>query len=88
MKPVLRHDKVSIGGVHKIKAGHARYLPVLRRPPFDKVTIVEKLVSSQLRNTRALRVFLPARYGENSAKRYPVSNGASMKPSTAWRPEA
>ena len=71
-KPALADDKVSIGGVYQAKAGATIDIYPFFGAPFGKVTIVDKFASPQLRNTRSLRVFLPASYQENSAKRYPV----------------
>ena len=72
MKPALGDDKVSIGGVYQLKAGATLDIYPFFGAPFGKVTIVDKFASPQLHNTRSLRVFLPASYQENSAKRYPV----------------
>ncbi|MDQ2822034.1 MAG: alpha/beta hydrolase-fold protein [Pseudomonadota bacterium] len=71
-KPALNDDKVSIGGVYQAKAGATVDVYPFFGAPFGKVVVVDKFASPQLHNTRALRVFLPASYGENSAKRYPV----------------
>jgi predicted alpha/beta superfamily hydrolase len=72
MKPALGDDKVSIGGVYQLKAGATVDIYPFFGAPFGKVTIVDQFASPQLHNTRSLRVFLPASYHENSAKRYPV----------------
>jgi predicted alpha/beta superfamily hydrolase len=72
MKPALPGDKVAIGGVYQLKAGATVDIYPFFGAPFGKVTIVEKFASPQLHNTRSLRIFLPASYSENSAKRYPV----------------
>jgi predicted alpha/beta superfamily hydrolase len=72
MKPALGDDKVSIGGVYPLKAGATADIYPFFGAPFGKVAIVEKFASPQLQNTRSLRIFLPASYAENSAKRYPV----------------
>ncbi|MES2756114.1 MAG: alpha/beta hydrolase-fold protein [Pseudomonadota bacterium] len=71
MKPALG-DKVSIGGTYKIAAGASADIYPFFGPPFGKVTIVAGVESPQLKNSRSLRIFLPASYQENSAKRYPV----------------
>jgi len=72
MKPALGDDKVSIGGVYQLKAGATLDVYPFFGAPFGTVAIVDKFASPQLHNTRSLRVFLPASYSENSAKRYPV----------------
>lgn len=72
MKPALGDDKVAIGGVYQIKAGATADIYPFFGAPFGKVTIVDKFASPQLHNSRTLRIFLPASYSENSAKRYPV----------------
>ena len=72
MKPALGDDQVSIGGVYQLKAGATVDIYPFFGAPFGKVTIVDKFASPQLHNARALRVFLPASYAENGAKRYPV----------------
>ena len=72
MKPALGADKVAIGGVYRLTAGATLDIYPFFGAPFGKVTIVDKFASPQLHNTRSLRVFLPASYSENSAKRYPV----------------
>lgn len=71
-KPDLGDDKVSIGGVYQAKAGATVDVYPFFGAPFGKVTIVDKFASPQLHNSRSLRIFLPASYSENSAKRYPV----------------
>ncbi len=72
MKPALGDDKVSIGGVYKLAAGSTIDIYPFFGPPFGKLKIVPKFDSPQLGNSRALRIFLPASYDENKAKRYPV----------------
>jgi len=72
MKPALGDDKVAIGGVYQIKAGATLDVYPFFGAPFGKLAIVDKFASPQLHNSRALRIFLPASYSENSAKRYPV----------------
>jgi predicted alpha/beta superfamily hydrolase len=72
MKPTLGEDKVSIGGVYKIAAGATLDIYPFFGAPFGKVTVVKDIVSPQLNNKRALRIYLPPSYGENAAKRYPV----------------
>ena len=72
MKPTLGADKVSIGGVYRLKAGATLDVYPFFGAPFGKVVVIDKFASPQLHNTRSLRVFLPASYSENSAKRYPV----------------
>lgn len=72
MKPALADDKVSIGGVYKLAAGASTDIYPFFGAPFGKLTIVPAFASPQLNNSRALRIFLPASYSENTAKRYPV----------------
>lgn len=72
MKPALGDDKVAVGGVYRIKAGASADIYPFFGAPFGKVTIVDRFASPQLHNSRALRIYLPASYGENAAKRYPV----------------
>ncbi len=72
MKPALAGDKVAIGGVYQIKAGATVDIYPFFGAPFGTVTIVDQFASPQLHNSRSLRIFLPASYTENSAKRYPV----------------
>jgi predicted alpha/beta superfamily hydrolase len=72
MKPALGDDKVAIGGVYRIKAGATADVYPFFGAPFGKVTTVDKFASPQLHNSRTLRIFLPASYNENAAKRYPV----------------
>ncbi|HEU4853405.1 MAG TPA: alpha/beta hydrolase-fold protein [Telluria sp.] len=71
MKPALG-DKVSTGGVYRIKAGGTLDIYPFFGAPFGKVTIVEGIESPQLKNKRALRVYLPPSYQENTRKHYPV----------------
>lgn len=72
MKPALPDDRVAIGGVYQLKAGATVDIYPFFGAPFGKVTIVDKFASPQLHNSRSLRIFLPASYVENNAKRYPV----------------
>jgi predicted alpha/beta superfamily hydrolase len=72
MKPALGDDKVSIGGVYKLPAGASVDIYPFFGAPFGKLTIIPAFASPQLNNSRALRIFLPASYNENTAKRYPV----------------
>lgn len=72
MKPTLGPDKVSIGGVYKIAAGASADIYPFFGAPFGKVKIVPNIESTQLQNSRALRIYLPPSYDENQAKRYPV----------------
>lgn len=72
MKPALGDDKVSIGGVYKLAAGASADIYPFFGAPFGKLTIIPAFASPQLNNSRALRIFLPASYSENAAKRYPV----------------
>jgi predicted alpha/beta superfamily hydrolase len=72
MKPALGDDKVSIGGVYKIAAGATLDIYPFFGAPFGKLQIVPDFASPQLANARTLRVYLPASYDENKAKRYPV----------------
>ena len=72
MKPALGEDKVSIGGVYRLAAGASDDIYPFFGAPFGKLTIVPAFASPQLHNSRALRIFLPASYNENMAKRYPV----------------
>lgn len=72
MKPVLGDEKVSIGGVYKISAGATADIYPFFGTPFGRLAIFDNIASPQLNNSRKLRVFLPASYQENSAKRYPV----------------
>lgn len=72
MKPALADDKVSIGGVFKLPAGAKVDIYPFFGAPFGKLTIVPSFASPQLGNSRKLRIYLPASYDENKAKRYPV----------------
>ncbi len=72
MKPALAADKVSIGGVYKIAAGASVDIYPFFGAPFGKLTIIPAIASPQLNNSRKLRIYLPASYDENKAKRYPV----------------
>ena len=71
MKPALG-DKVSTGGVYTLAAGSTVDIFPFFGAPFGKLAIIPKFESPQLHNSRALRIFLPASYDENPAKRYPV----------------
>ena len=71
MKPALG-EKVSTGGVYKLAAGSTVDIFPFFGAPFGKLTIIPKFDSPQLHNSRALRIYLPASYDENPAKRYPV----------------
>jgi predicted alpha/beta superfamily hydrolase len=72
MKPTLGAEKVSSGGVYKLAAGSTADIYPFFGAPFGKLTIVPKFESPQLHNSRSLRIYLPASYEENKAKRYPV----------------
>jgi predicted alpha/beta superfamily hydrolase len=72
MKPSLGVDKVSIGGVYKIAAGTTVDIYPFFGAPFGKLSIIPDIESPQLKNKRALRIYLPPSYDENAAKRYPV----------------
>jgi len=71
MKPALG-DKVSSGGVYKLKAGSTVDIYPFFGAPFGKVVIVDDFASPELNNKRKLRIYLPPSYGENARKRYPV----------------
>ena len=72
MKPALGDERVSIGGVYTLAAGASVDIYPFFGAPFGRLTIVEGLASPQLNNSRKLRIYLPASYDENQAKRYPV----------------
>jgi predicted alpha/beta superfamily hydrolase len=72
MKPALGDDKVSVGGVYKLAAGSVSDIYPFFGAPFGKLTMVSAFASPQLNNSRTLRIYLPASYDENKAKRYPV----------------
>lgn len=72
MKPTLGPDKVSIGGAYLLPAGSTVDIYPFFGAPFGKLTVLKDVESPQLGNKRALRVWLPASYQENPAKRYPV----------------
>lgn len=72
MKPVLGQDKVSIGGVYRLPAGATVDIYPFFGAPFGKLTIADGFASPQLGNSRKLRIYLPASYQENKARRYPV----------------
>jgi predicted alpha/beta superfamily hydrolase len=72
MKPVLGEDKFSIGGAYRLAPGATVDIYPFFGAPFGKVTIVKDFASPQLKNSRALRIYLPPSYAENPAKRYPV----------------
>jgi predicted alpha/beta superfamily hydrolase len=72
MKPTLGEDKVSIGGVYKLAAGATVDIYPFFGAPFGKVSILKYFPSPELNNKRSLRIYLPASYEENAAKRYPV----------------
>ncbi|WP_426173880.1 alpha/beta hydrolase [Massilia sp. TWR1-2-2] len=71
MKPALG-EKVSIGGAYRIATGSSVDIYPFFGQPFGLATIVAAVESPQLKNSRSLRIFLPASYQENLAKRYPV----------------
>lgn len=72
MKPALGENKLSVGGAYKLAAGATVDIYPFFGAPFGKVTIVKDFASPQLKNSRALRIYLPPSYAENPAKRYPV----------------
>jgi predicted alpha/beta superfamily hydrolase len=72
MKPVLGDDKVSTGGAYKLAIGASVDIYPFFGAPFGKLTIIPAFASPQLNNSRKLRIYLPASYDENAAKRYPV----------------
>jgi predicted alpha/beta superfamily hydrolase len=72
MKPTLGEGKFSIGGAYKLAAGSTVDIYPFFGAPFGKVTILKDFASPQLKNSRALRIYLPPSYAENPAKRYPV----------------
>ncbi len=72
MKPALATGKVSRGGAYQVKAGTTLDVYPYFGEQTGKVTIVPALASPQLKNSRALRIYLPPSYAENPAKRYPV----------------
>jgi predicted alpha/beta superfamily hydrolase len=72
MKPTLGEDKFSIGGAYKLAPGATLDIYPFFGAPFGKLTIVKDFASPQLKNSRALRIWLPPSYAENPAKRYPV----------------
>jgi predicted alpha/beta superfamily hydrolase len=72
MKPVLGADKISTGGAYKLAAGASVDIYPFFGAPFGKLTIIPAFASPQLNNNRKLRIYLPASYDENTAKRYPV----------------
>jgi predicted alpha/beta superfamily hydrolase len=71
MKPALG-DKVSSGGVYKLKAGSTVDIYPFFGAPFGKVVIIDDFESPELNNKRKLRIYLPPSYQENMRKRYPV----------------
>jgi predicted alpha/beta superfamily hydrolase len=71
MKPSLG-GKVSTGGTYKLAAGSTADIYPFFGAPFGKVSITPGFESPQLKNTRALRIYLPPSYEENTSKRYPV----------------
>jgi predicted alpha/beta superfamily hydrolase len=72
IKPTLGEDKVSVGGAYRLAPGSTVDIYPFFGAPFGKVTIVKDFASPQLKNSRALRIWLPPSYAENPAKRYPV----------------
>jgi predicted alpha/beta superfamily hydrolase len=72
MKPMLGDGKFSIGGAYKLAPGATVDIYPFFGAPFGKLTIVKDFASPQLKNSRSLRIYLPASYAENPAKRYPV----------------
>ena len=72
MKPVLGDDSVSMGGVYRLAAGSSVDIYPFFGAPFGRLLIVDGFASPQLGNSRKLRIYLPASYDENKAKRYPV----------------
>jgi predicted alpha/beta superfamily hydrolase len=72
MKPTLGEDKFSIGGAYRLAPGATVDIYPFFGAPFGKVAIVNDFASPQLKNSRALRIYLPPSYAENPAKRYPV----------------
>ncbi|HZX25808.1 MAG TPA: alpha/beta hydrolase-fold protein, partial [Telluria sp.] len=72
MKPQLPDGRLSVGGTYSIKAGASADVYPFFGAPFGKVVVVPGIASPQLKNERALRIYLPPSYDENKAKRYPV----------------
>lgn len=72
MKPALGKDKLSTGGSYTLAAGSTHDIYPFFGPARGKVDIVPDFASPQLKNSRALRIYLPPSYAENPAKRYPV----------------
>lgn len=72
MKPQLADGKIAVGGTYRIKAGASADIYPFFGAPFGKVVIVPGIAAPQLKNERALRIYLPPSYDENKAKRYPV----------------
>ncbi len=72
MKPTLGEDKFSIGGAYRLAPGSTVDIYPFFGAPFGKLEIVKDFASPQLKNSRALRIWLPPSYAENPAKRYPV----------------
>jgi predicted alpha/beta superfamily hydrolase len=72
MKPVLNEDKLSVGSTYLLAKGATVDIYPFFGAPFGKVQVTSPLASTQLGNSRALRVYLPPSYNENAAKRYPV----------------
>jgi predicted alpha/beta superfamily hydrolase len=72
MKPMLGDSKMAIGGAYQLAPGSTVDIYPFFGAPFGKLTIVKDFASPQLKNSRALRIYLPPSYAENPAKRYPV----------------
>ncbi len=72
MKPALNDDKLAVGSTYRVAQGATLDIYPFFGAPFGKVHITAPLASPQLGNSRALRVYLPPSYNENTAKRYPV----------------
>ena len=72
-KPLYDDRDWSTGGnyVYPAGAGAVDVYPFFG-PSQGTLTVVADFWSPQLRNTRALRIYLPPSYGENPYKRYPV----------------
>ena len=71
LKPTL-HGQPAKGGRYLVPAGASVDIYPFFRASAGTVEIMADVVSPQLHNSRALRIYYPPSYRENPAKRYPV----------------
>jgi predicted alpha/beta superfamily hydrolase len=72
VKPLLDDAHWSTGGNYRVRPGTAVDIYPFFGPAAGHVVQVDDFASPELGNRRTLRIYLPASYGENPMKRYPV----------------